>query len=439
MFKNLFIVARIPFVRDVTTMQMGRLVTIGCSFLASILYVRFLGLGGYGDYAVVLAYTGTVGLVTNLGQQATTLTFFAEAYGRKDRTAQAMVFNYYIVTSLAAAGLLILLALASPGITGWIYGKNSIGVLAGLVFLSSICELPFIFVSIALQTVREIRLLTILENSKTMTQLFVAVTFLSAGLGVTGLLMSSLVAAALFSFISLVLSLRIWRLYGLPSLGEAMHIGTTSHFWRYAKDGFWIAIDKSLGNLYPNIFLFAFSTQVSAAVVGLLRLGMKLADLPASFVLSSISRLASSAIPVMVGKGKETLRKSLIKLAKHTAALHFGVSIAAALVIPPLLPVIYGPHFQVAVYPFLVLLFLNLFLAFHALATPILRISSQIHIAAYLNAIATVTGIWLFFGLETVMRPLWALYISLTVYHIIIALTFIPVLKTLQRGMRATA
>ena len=195
MFKNLFIVARIPFVRDVTTMQMGRLVTIGCSFLASILYVRFLGLGGYGDYAVVLAYTGTVGLVTNLGQQATTLTFFAEAYGRKDRTAQAMVFNYYIVTSLAAAGLLILLALASPGITGWIYGKNSIGVLAGLVFLSSICELPFIFVSIALQTVREIRLLTILENSKTMTQLFVAVT-LSAGLGVTGLLMSSLVAAA---------------------------------------------------------------------------------------------------------------------------------------------------------------------------------------------------------------------------------------------------
>ncbi|MDO8648448.1 MAG: hypothetical protein Q7R81_01565 [Candidatus Peregrinibacteria bacterium] len=93
MLTSLLRTTRLPFVRDVTTMQMGRLVTIGSSFIASILYVRFLGLGGYGEYAVVLAYTGTVGLFTNLGQQATTLTFFAEAYGRKDREAQAACFE----------------------------------------------------------------------------------------------------------------------------------------------------------------------------------------------------------------------------------------------------------------------------------------------------------------------------------------------------------
>src|SRR3989338_10490492 len=103
MFKTLLTISRVPFVRDVTIMQFGRLVTIGCSFLASILYVRYLGLGGYADYAVVLAYTGTVGLLTNLGQQATTLTFFAEAYGRKDRAALARVLQYYIVTAMGTA------------------------------------------------------------------------------------------------------------------------------------------------------------------------------------------------------------------------------------------------------------------------------------------------------------------------------------------------
>ena len=431
MTKYLLQIVRIPFIRDVTTMQIGRLVIIASSFIASILYVRFLGLAGYGEYSVVLAYTGTVGLLTNLGQQATTLTFFAEAYGRKDYAAQTRVLHYYVLTSAGAALLLILLAFTSPMITKQIYGQTAVGTLASLVFASSICELPFIFISIVLQTTREIRTLTILENTKNLLQICIAVGLLMMGFGVPGLIASSLITAACFSLIGMMLYPGLRHRYGLPKFRSALRSGDLSHFWQYTKDGAWIAIDKSLGNLYPNIFLFTFSTQVSPAVVGLLRLGMKLADLPASFVLSSISRLASSAIPVMVGKGKNSLRSSLLRLTKHTAALHVGVSLLAALIIPPLLPLVYGPNFQPAVYPFLVILFLNMSLALHAIATPILRISSKIHIAAILNGIATLVGIGLFFGLETLMQPLWSLYIALTVYHCIIGLVFFPVMKTL--------
>lgn len=433
MFKTLFTNVRVPFVRDVTTMQAGRLVMIGSSFLASVLYVRFLGLGGYGEYAVILAYTGTVGLFTNLGQQATTLTFFAEAYGRKDRGALARVFHYYLATAAGTTLLLVLLAIASPALTSWIYGRSNIGLLAGLVFISSICELPFIFVSIILQTVREIRLLTLLENTKSLFQMSTAVALLLAGLGVAGVLLGSIIAALSFSIVGIGLSFRLQRKYDLPTLREALGAGNVACFLRYSKDGFWIAIDKSLGNLYPNIFLFVFSTQVSPSVVGLLRLGMKLADLPSSFVLSSISRLASSAVPVMVGRGKTVLRASLITLAKHTAALHLAVSLAAAVVIPPLLPIVYGASFQPAVYPFLVILALNLLLAFHAVATPILRVSSQIYIAAYLSGIATVIGIGLFFALQFLVRPMLALYLALALYHLIIGLIYFPIAKTLRQ------
>src|SRR3989344_7298521 len=146
MMKYFLHVVRIPFIRDVTTMQIGRLVMITSSFIASILYVRFLGHGGYGDYAVVLAYTGTVGLLTNLGQQATTLTFFAEAYGRKDKAALARVLQYYIITAAGTAMLLLALCFVSPVLTQWVYGKSSVGILASLVFISSICELPFILI-----------------------------------------------------------------------------------------------------------------------------------------------------------------------------------------------------------------------------------------------------------------------------------------------------
>src|SRR3989338_9099405 len=87
------------FVRDVATMQVGRMVTIGCNFAASILYARFLGIGGHGSFAVVLAFTGVFWLVTNLGQQITLTTFLAEAWGRKDKTAMREIAHYYIVLS----------------------------------------------------------------------------------------------------------------------------------------------------------------------------------------------------------------------------------------------------------------------------------------------------------------------------------------------------
>lgn len=432
MLKHVRNIVRIPFIRDVTTMQFGRIAQILLNFIASIVYARFLGLTGYGEYAVILAFTGTVGLLTNLGQQATTLTFFAEAYGRKDRAALARVLHYYIITAAATAALLAVLSLLSPVITQWIYGQRQIGILAGLVFVSSIGELPFILVSIVLQTVREIRVLTLLENAKNILQLVTAVLLLVFGFGVLGLLLSSLIASVVLSVIAILLYPTLRRKFNLPTIQEALAAGNSSQFRRYTRDGIWIAIDKSLGSLYPNIFLFIISTQVAPAIIGLLRLGMKLADLPSSVALSSISRLASSAIPVMVGKGKHALRSSLIRLTKHTAALHFGISAAAAVVVPVLLPVVYGPNFQPAVYPFLVILVLNLTLALHAIATPILRISSKIHLAAILNSVATVVGVGLFFLLADFVRPLWALYIALGVYHSIIGLLFFPVMMTLR-------
>ncbi|PIR50057.1 hypothetical protein COU79_01490, partial [Candidatus Peregrinibacteria bacterium CG10_big_fil_rev_8_21_14_0_10_54_7] len=331
-----------------------------------------------------------------------------------------------------AALLLGLLALLSPMLTAIIYGDDSIGQLTRIVFISSICELGFIYLSIVLQTVRKIRLLTLLENAKIVLQLGLSTFFLLLGFSVAGILWSSLIAAVLFSSVSCLLYPKLRANYDLPPVREALRAGNRTMFWKYTKDGLWIAMDKSLGNLYPNIFLFALSTQVRGAIVGSLRLAFKLGELPSSFGLSSIGRLASSVLPSVAGRGHDVLRSKIRKLATHTIAMHGFITLCGLLIIPPLLPIVYGEQFGIATYPFIVIAILNLSLALHALATPVLRVYSKIWMAAVLSAVGTLAGLGLFFTLGEMLRPTWALYIALLVYHIIIGLVFVPVLKIVR-------
>ena len=420
------------FVRDIATMQVGRVILIGCGFLSSIIYARILGLGGYGEYAVVLAFTGTFGLLTNLGQQTTTLTFFSKAYGRKDRQAMAHILHYYLILSLCTAILLGLFAYLCPMLATLIYKDDSIGKLARIVFLSSICELVFIFFSIALQTVRKIRLLTLLENAKTVLQLGLAVWFLLLGYGVAGILWSWLIAAFTFSTLSCLLYPKIRKEFDLPHVGEAIALGNKKTLWKYTKDGLYIAVDKSLGNLYPNIFLFALSTQAQESVVGIIRLAFKLGGLPASFGLASVGRLASSVIPTVVGKGHTALRKQIRRLAMHTIIMHSLITLCGLVIIPPLLPIVYGEHFGIAMYPFIVIAILHLSQALHALITPILRTISKIYIATIFNMTAMSIALFAFITLQGTLSPNRALYIGLILYHIIQALVIFPVWRLLR-------
>lgn len=423
--------ARIPFVRNILTMQCGRMISIGCSFVSSIIYARVLGLSGYGLYAVVMAFAGTAGLITNLGQQATALTFFAEAHGAKDRATMAVVLKYYVLLSIGTIALLGLLAYIAPHISLLIYGDVTVGQLAVLVFLSSMMEPVFAFTAIALQVVRRITLLTVLENTKIVLQLLLAVLFLLLGYGVRGVLLSSLGASAVFCIIGVLLYPVLARQHSLPSLSDALRANNPTKLWRYIKDGFWIAIDKNIGNLYPTVFLFAMSTVATESVVGLVRLAVKLAGLPASFVLASVSRLSSSVIPEIAGRGKQVLRRHVTRLALHAGALHLGATIGAAAIVPLCIPLIYGEHFGIAMYPFWVVVALNLLLALHAIVTPILRVYSKIAIAAVLNVIATLLGMGVFVLLARHYSPTIALYGSMTLYHIVIALVIVPAWRSL--------
>lgn len=419
---------KVPFVRDVATMQVGRVIAIGSSFLSSILYARFLGLSGFGLYAVVLAFVGTFGIITNLGQQATLITFFAESYGKKDKEGIRIVSHYYVTLCLIASCILGLIALVAPTITELIYEDRTVGQLARLVFLSSFFEFPFSYVAIALQVTREIRLLTIAENAKIVLQLGLSVLLLTMGYGVAGVLMGSVLGAACFVLFSFIAYPRIRRKYNLPSFKEMAQPADTTRMWKHWKDGFWIAIDKNIGNLYPNIFLFVLSLTSTQAIVGLVRLAFKLGNLPASLVLNSVSRLSTSVLPAVASRGKKVLKQNIRKLVTHSVGLMFLATIGALVCVPFFLPLVYGEHFKVAAYPFAVIAVLHLSFSLHTFTTPILRMYSKIYIASMFNIMSMIASLVAFFVVYAAMsdKPTWALYAALLVYHIASTMIIIP-------------
>ncbi|MDA1208681.1 MAG: oligosaccharide flippase family protein [bacterium] len=421
----------VPFVRDIATMQIGRTVLIGCSFLSSILYARLLGLGGYGEYAVVLAFTGLLGFITNLGQQTTALTFFAQAYGKKDTTRMKEVLHYYLFLSACSALIMAILIPFLPTITGGMYNNPEIGHLARLIFLSSMIDPLFVFGSIVLQSVREIRKLTILENSRIVLQLGLSVLFLIQGMGVAGILLGALLGTALMSLVSLLVYSNIRTAYNLPSFGEILRTHSFKHLWKFGKDGVWIAIDKNVGNLYPNAFMVVLGMFVQESVVGLFRLAFKLGNLPSSFVLSNISKLSASVIPT-ISSSASNLKKSLVRLAIYSGLIHTGATIGALITVPLLIPVVYGSDFSVAVYPFIVIAILHITHAAHALITPFLRLYSRIYLATIINLAGLTCSLGTFFFLMQKTKTTYALYIALGIYHLILILVIFPVYFLIQ-------
>ncbi|MDA0376349.1 MAG: oligosaccharide flippase family protein [bacterium] len=425
-------ISNVKFVRDIATMQIGQIVTTGSGFLASILFARLLGLGGYGTYAIVLAFTGMLGFVTNLGQQTTALTFFAEAYGKKDATRMKEVLHYYLFLSACSAILMAILIPFLPWITGAMYSKPEIGNLARLIFISSIIDPLFVFGSIVLQSVREIRKLTIIENSRIVVQLGLSVLFLLQGKGVMGVLLGTLYGTVLMSLVSLFMYYSIRQKYNLPSLGEIIGIHKFSHIWNLGKDGIWIAIDKNVGNLYPNLFLVVLGMFVQESIVGLFRLAFKLGNLPSSFVLSNISRLSASVIPTLSSSGAG-LKKSIVKLATYSSLIHVSATVGALVVVPPLIPIVYGADFSVAVYPFIVIALLHTTSVAHMIMTPILRLYSRIYYATVFNIVALSCSMGAFIVLKEHIKITFALYSALIIYHCILILVILPTFKLTQK------
>jgi O-antigen/teichoic acid export membrane protein len=372
-FRHILGLKRLPFVRDVLTIQAGSLVLMAAGFLSSIAFARFLGKDGYGFYVVVVAFAGTASSFFNIGQGQSLYVFFSEAFGKKDRRAMSAVLINFLEIACTNVVLLGVLAFVLPMISEQIYGSPEIGMYARILCFFQMSEIFNSMTLTLLQSVRRIRLKVILEQSANLSYLGLAVLVLFLGGKVQAVLFTQMIVSLSFLPVSLVALKIIAKKEDVPGIRETLRV-PFGESKQYMGQGLIITADKTIGNFFPQSLFFVFSLFVPAATVGVAKIAVQLANIPRSILLPQAGDLSTAAFGRMKAEGVAVVRKNAAKLIKHALAFHALLTLGAAIAFPPIIFYFYGAAYWDAIPMMLWLLLVLLINSLCIANSPILRL-----------------------------------------------------------------
>lgn len=349
------------------------MVLMAAGFVSSIAFARFLGKETYGLYAVILAFSGTFTAFFNIGQGQSLYVFFSEAYGQKNRHAMAAVIANFTAVASVNIVLLLILALIMPMLSMKFYDSPEIGRLARILCFFQMSEILNSMTLILLQSMRQIRLKVILEQSANLSYLGLAVAVLCFGGKIHAVLLTQLGVSLFFVPVSIIALSITARRFGLPGVREVLRIP-----WRESKEylgqGILITADKTIGNFFPQGIFFFLSLFVPASFVGIARIAVQLANVPRNILLPQAGDLSTAAFARMKTEGVTVLRKNAAKLIKHALAFHALLSLGAAIVFPPVVLFFYGVQYLEAIPVMLWLLLIHLLSSLSIANSPLLRL-----------------------------------------------------------------
>ena len=369
---------RIPFVRDIFTMQIGKFIYTIVVFGSSIVFARTLGIEEYGIYVVTFSFVSTIKVFTNLGQGSSLQVFFSEEYGKKNTQGMARVLRNYINVSFVNALLLGALALAASFIADLLYDNSSIGQYAQILFLFHIIEIGNSGMLIILQSIRRIRLKTVLEQSANISILLCAIALITLGFGIWGIVMSYLCISGVFLIISIITYRSLLRKYPLPHIRDVLRV-PPDEAHPYLVQGLIFSVDKNIGGLYPNGLFFILSLVAPPATVGIARIALQFASLPQMLLHAPVGSLSETVLANLRAQGSAVLRKNAIKVIKHSLFFHIIISLGLLFVIPPTIILLYGHTYAGAIPIALWIIVLAVFIPLSIINSPLLRLYRKIH------------------------------------------------------------
>lgn len=375
-FSRLFALRSNHFVRDLATMQVGSGIYMVFSLAANIVFARMLGPDEFGLYAVVLAFVATVRAFTNIGHGTAFQVFFAEQFGKRDRLGMAGVLKGFWSLNAVNAVILVCLALLAPTLTAYVYGNDSMGGYAAALFLFSIIDIGNAGTITVLQAVRRIKMKTTLEQGQNISFLTLAMVLLTMGYGLPGLIGAQLFVSASMLCVSFILFRRVSRELSLPTFAE-MFRAPKQYVSQYFRQSLLFSVDKNIGGLYPSGLFFVLSLVAQPYAVGLAKIALRLASVPASFLLPQVNELSTTVLANMSGD-RMLMRKAAAKVIKHALAVHAAISVAA-LVTLPLVVGLYGERYASAMPIALWLIVLGLFAPLTVVNSPLLRLFRKVH------------------------------------------------------------
>jgi len=395
---SLLRLSRIPFVRDVTTLQAGTWLTMIMQFASSIVLARVLGARAVGLYALTFTIVGTVGMLTDLGQNYSVTTLLPEAYGKRSKQEVEEVIAYFVRIALWwVFPITILLVVCTPWLIERFYPGNDIVILVRLALVTLLFLPAHDLVTLALQGARKIPALMRTELLYNILDLGLPLAMLFWERSVTALVLGRLIAAATKAGISLLLwrgNLRTDPL--MPSLRVVLRSLPSIPKRRGLSLGLWIAADKQmskLANYIPNYLLALFG---SATTVGQYR--YMLAYLQLSLMFSTnVGRMMGSVLPFLHITNAQRMRKAFWKGSIGNLIITYTLLIPLVMLGNRGLVFLYGTEFAVpsVIFPLMLIIGLD---AITVGFSSIYRIHRALYLTIWLQFASVGSGllVWWF-------------------------------------------
>lgn len=429
----------LPFIRGVAVFQAGSVVMMATGFASSILYARLLGLEAFGLYAAVTAFAALLSIFAGYGQETVLVTFLSEAIGRKDTKAKNAVLRYYVQATIIATIVYVILIALMPILTLWLHANVMISNFVRLALLNTMLQPANTLLFIALQLRRKVAHVTIIENLSDIAQLILSVFLLQLGWGVMGILVGTLTITALSFPFFLFLYNRTARELGLASITQIARTLFLPGSRKFALQGFWISLDQTIGkNLYPNLFMVVLTATSTLQVVGVFRLAFRLAGIPLSLVMPSITRMTTVSLPRIATLDPSHLLTVCKKLIFGSVGLAAATAIVAGIFFPLLIPIIYGQEYVDSIPIFLILLITNIIAATHVVSVPLLRVFQRVWILSITNIIGVLLALASYFLVIHIVPAMFAMSIAFVIFHINSMLLFVYLRYFLRKRDSAT-
>ncbi len=384
------------------TLQVGSLATMGLQFVTSVVIANILGADLLGRYVLATNVLDFVVMFANLAVGQALITRLAAAHARRDPEESKNILAYFVKTGVVVALIEFAVGVGLSEQAGFLAsGDAEYGYLARVLFVSPLFGVFFNMVILALQSSRQIRRLTMLENGALMGTSLLNVAVVALGGGVKGLLYSVALAPLLTSAAALLLyrSTRP-RMSGFPTIGEIVRAAPGVPYRRYFVFSALVSVDKNFANLLEKAPMILLGHQATPEAAAFFKVAFNLMK-PLAVPFAPIARNLYAKLAELASKGApRDLGMALLKVSLGSGAISAASSVAM-MILAPFILMIYRPEFMASLPVIYVLGVRFALLGFGVGLGPIYQVLNEMELAIATKVVPAIVmfgGGWFLVG-----------------------------------------
>lgn len=399
---------------------------MGLQFVVSVIIANLLNPSPFGVYYQARALLDLVAMLANLAVGQALITRLAAAYSQGDKGESLRLMAYYL-----KVGLTVSLVEAGVGIVGGsflgalVLNDPEIGQLARILFVTPPLLVVFNMVVLALQSTRQVKRLTLLENGALITGSLLNLGIVALGGGVTGLLYTVAFTPVLTSIAALLLyKSTLPKMPCLPTLRQIVYAAPRVPYRSYFAFSALVSLDKNFANLIalaPTLLLGRLATDADVAYFKVAsNLTLTLLAVP----MTPISRnLYAKLAEIRARMGVGHIGRPLVQVTLGGLAISSGLT-AGLMIAAPFVLQIYRPEYQPALGVMYGLGIRCAMLGFAIGLGPLYQVMNAMKLAIaskVIPAVVMVGGGWFLIGSYGAVGAAWTVTITYLVGDIISA------------------